>query len=240
MAARDNRFDFPPLGKNTINSTYSYAYHFDASLYGQFLRTVAEPRGVIRTEGKVRDVEQDPASGDIRALIMESGERHRGRFLHRLLGFPLAAAGGQAWASIGRIGRNGCRATGRFQCRPNDRATDALHRGSTAMKAGWRWRIPLQHRTGNGYVFSSAIHRRGQSAPRNCSPASTSRCWRNRDCSSSRPDAGVRSWDRNCVALGLSSGFLEPLESTSIYLIQIAHHASAAAVPDAAARPAPG
>ena len=81
MAAKANRFDFPAKGKTTINSTYSYAYHFDASLYSKYLRhQIAEPRGVSRIEGKVRDVEQDPETGDIRALIMESGDRVAGDF----------------------------------------------------------------------------------------------------------------------------------------------------------------
>jgi tryptophan halogenase len=70
-AARANRFDFPAAGKSTINSTYAYAYHFDASLYAAYLRRIAEGRGATRVEGKVHDVEQD-AKGDIQTLLLES------------------------------------------------------------------------------------------------------------------------------------------------------------------------
>ena len=80
MAARANRFDFPATGKPTVNSTFSYAYHFDASLYARFMRRLCEARGLQRIEGKVRDVEQDAQTGDIRALLMETGERIAGDF----------------------------------------------------------------------------------------------------------------------------------------------------------------
>src|SRR5439155_2268899 len=87
MAARANRFDFPATGRPTINSTYSYAYHFDASLYAGYLRGVAERRGAERIEGKVADVEQHPGNGDIRALVMESGKRVEGDFFIDCSGF---------------------------------------------------------------------------------------------------------------------------------------------------------
>ena len=220
MAARDNRFDFPATGKPTINSTYSYAYHFDASLYSQYLRRIGEARGVTRTEGKVKDVEQDPETGDIRALVLESGERVAGDFFIDCSGFRsllLAGELGVEWEDWS-------------QWLPCDRAlpVPTERRGEltpytrvTAMEAGWRWRIPLQHRTGNGYVFSSRFIDedkareellRSLDEPTLAEPRLL------------KFQAGrrVTSWARNCVALGLSSGFLEPLESTSIYLIQIA------------------
>ena len=223
MAAKANRFEFPAAGKRTVKSTFDYAYHFDASLYSQYLRSIAEPRGVTRTEGKVRDVEQDPQNGDIRALVMESGGRVPGDFFIDCSGFRsllLANKLGVEWEDWS-------------QWLPCDRALPVPtercgeltpYTRVSAMDAGWRWRIPLQHRTGNGYVFSSrfidedkALEEllRSLDEPLLAEPRLL------------KFQAGrrVSSWARNCVALGLSSGFLEPLESTSIFLIQmgIAH-----------------
>ena len=220
MAARANRFDFPATGRPTISSTFSYAYHFDASLYSQYLRRIAEPRGVVRTEGKVRDVEQHPETGDIQALVMESGERIGGDFFIDCSGFRsllLAGKLGVGWEDWS-------------QWLPCDRALPVPtercgeltpYTRVTAMDAGWRWRIPLQHRTGNGYVFSSRFideDKAREELLRSLDEATLA------EPRLLKFQAGRRaaSWTRNCVALGLSSGFLEPLESTSIYLIQIA------------------
>jgi tryptophan 7-halogenase len=220
MLARQNRFDFPPTGNPTVSSTFAYAYHFDASLYSQYLRRFAEPRGVTRIEGKVREVEQDAGSGDIRALIMESGERVDGDFFIDCSGFrSLIVAGklGVEWEDWS-------------QWLPCDRALPVpTERGGdltpytrvSAMDAGWRWRIPLQHRTGNGYVFSSRFIDEDKAREELLDSLDEPLLAEPRLL---KFQAGrrVRSWVRNCVALGLSSGFLEPLESTSIYLIQIA------------------
>jgi tryptophan halogenase len=220
MAASANRFEFPATGKPTINSTYSYAYHFDASLYSRFLRSVAEPRGVQRTEGKVRDVEQDAETGDIRALMLESGERVAGDFFIDCSGFRsllLAGKLGSEWEDWSKW-------------LPCDRAMPVPTERSgeltpdtrvTAMDAGWRWRIPLQHRTGNGYVFSSRFIDEDKAREELLASLDEATLAEPRLL---KFEAGrrVSSWRRNCVALGLSSGFLEPLESTSIYLIQSA------------------
>ena len=218
--ARENRFDFPPEGQASVSSTFAYAYHFDASLYSQYLRRIAEPRGVIRTEGKVSDVEQDPETGDIRALVMESGERIEGDFFIDCSGFRsllLAAKLDTKWEDW-----SAWLPCDRALPVPTERSGDLTpYTRVSAMDAGWRWRIPLQHRTGNGYVFSSrfidddrALEELLESLdePTLAEPRLL------------KFQAGRRtnSWARNCVALGLASGFLEPLESTSIYLIQIA------------------
>ena len=219
IAARANRFDFPPSGK-TINSTFAYAYHFDASLYSQYLRRFAEPRGVTRIEGKVNDVEQDAESGDVRALVMESGERIEGDFFIDCSGFRSILLGdklGAEWEDWS-------------QWLPCDRAlpVPTKRQGDltpytrvSAMDAGWRWRIPLQHRTGNGYVFSSRFIDEDRAREELLGSLDEPTLAEPRLL---KFQAGRRkqSWRRNCVALGLSSGFLEPLESTSIYLIQIA------------------
>jgi tryptophan 7-halogenase len=220
MAAIDNRFDFPATGKPTVNSTYAYAYHFDASLYAQYLRRLSEPRGVTRTEGKVREVEQDPDTGDIKALIMESGERIAGDFFIDCSGFR----------SLILSGKLGVEWDDWSQWLPCDRAlavpTERCgeltpYTRVSAMDAGWRWRIPLQHRTGNGYVFSSRFIDEDKAQAELLEALDEPVLAEPRLL---RFQAGhrVKSWQRNCVALGLSSGFLEPLESTSIYLIQMA------------------
>jgi tryptophan halogenase len=218
-AARANRFDFPAAGKSTINSTYAYAYHFDASLYAAYLRRIAEDRGVARVEGKVRDVEQD-SRGDIRTLLLESGDRVDGDFFLDCSGFRSLLLGGKL----------GVEWEDWSQWLPCDRAlpVPTERRGDltpytrvTAMQAGWRWRIPLQHRTGNGYVFSSRFIDE-EKAREELLASLDEPVLAEPRLLKFQAGRRVRSWERNCVALGLASGFLEPLESTSIYLIQIA------------------
>jgi tryptophan halogenase len=219
MAARDNRFEFPATDRRTIKSTFSYAYHFDASLYSQYLRHVAEPRGVIRTEGKVRDVEQDPQTGDIRALLMESGERVAGDFFIDCSGFRsllLANKLGVGWEDWSQW-----LPCDRALPVPTERCGDLTpYTRVTAMEAGWRWRIPLQHRTGNGYVFSSRFIDE-EKAREELLLSLDEPVLAEPRLLKFQAGRRVTSWARNCVALGLSSGFLEPLESTSIFLIQI-------------------
>ena len=220
MAAQSNRFDFPATGKKTVNSTYSYAYHFDASLYAQFLRRLSELRGVIRTEGKVRDVEQDADSGDIRALIMESGERIAGDFFVDCSGFRSLLLGGKLGAEWEDWSK--WLPCDRALPVPTERCGELTpYTRVTAMDAGWRWRIPLQHRTGNGYVFSSRFIDEDK-ARQDLLDALDEPTLAEPRLLKFQAGRRVRSWQRNCVALGLSGGFLEPLESTSIYLIQIA------------------
>ena len=220
MAARQNRFDFPSTNRSAISSTYSYAYHFDASLYAAFLRSFAESRGVTRTEGKVKDVLLNAESGDVESLLLESGEVVEGDFFIDCSGFRSIILGGKLGAEWEDW----------VQWLPCDRAfaVPSERQGeltpytrSTARQAGWQWRIPLQHRTGNGYVFSSQFIGEDEAAAALLAnldaPALA-------DPRMLKFRAGRRkqSWRRNCIALGLASGFLEPLESTSIYLIQIA------------------
>lgn len=218
-AARANRFDFPAAGKSTINSTYAYAYHFDASLYAAYLRRIAEGRGATRVEGKVCEVEQD-AKGDIQTLLLESGERVEGDFFIDCSGFRsllLSGKLGVEWEDWSHW-----LPCDRALPVPTERIGDLTpYTRVTAMKAGWRWRIPLQHRTGNGYVFSSRFIDEDKAREELLASLDEPVLAEPRLL---KFQAGRRtkSWERNCVALGLSSGFLEPLESTSIYLMQIA------------------
>lgn len=197
-----------------------HAFQFDASLYARFLRNYAEKRGVLRTEGKVMQVQQRATDGFIDALVMENGERIAGDFfidcsgMRALLIEQTLHAGYEDWSHwlpCDRAIAVPCESAGPLL--PMTR--------STAHSAGWQWRIPLQHRTGNGHVYSSAFMEPDQA---------TSILLENLDGATMAEPRHIRYqtgrrkkfWSHNCVAVGLASGFLEPLESTSIHLIQTA------------------
>jgi len=213
------RFTHPrPEQPNSPLSRISYAFQFDAGLYAGYLRGLAEANGVRRVEGRIIDVAQDGESGFVDAVVLESGERIDGDLFLDCSGFRglLIEGAMQAgfedwthWLPCDRAIAVPCESNG--DQRPLTR--------STARTAGWQWRIPLQHRTGNGYVYSSAHISDDEAA------ATLLRNLEGRALNDPRPlrfTTGRRKkiWNRNVVALGLSSGFMEPLESTSIYLIQ--------------------
>jgi tryptophan halogenase len=201
-----------------IQSTFDYAYHFDASLYARFLRSYAEQRGVRRIEGRIASVERDPDTGDISAVQLADGRRFEAEFFVDCSGFrglliEEALKTGYDdwthWLPCDRAVAVPCART----------APLTPYTRSTARAAGWQWRIPLQHRVGNGHVYSSRFM--ADDAAEEVLLASLE----------SEPLAPPRRlrfvtgrrrlhWNQNCVAIGLSSGFLEPLESTSIHLIQ--------------------
>lgn len=219
QAARNCRFEFPDTRRPTLNSTYSYAYHFDASLYGRFLRSVAEERGVVRKEGKVRRVVQDPQSGEIQSLLLESGEIISGDLFIDCSGFRALLLGdtlGIEWEDWSKW-----LVCDRAFAVPSERDELSPYTRSIAMQAGWRWRIPLQHRTGNGYVFSTGFVSEDEAAESLMRSLGTTALGEPR-LLKFRTGRRAVSWRKNCVAIGLSSGFFEPLESTSIYLIQAA------------------
>ncbi|UAL10122.1 tryptophan halogenase family protein [Caulobacter segnis] len=219
-AARANAFEFPNEDQKSIRSTYAYAYHFDAGLYAAYLRRWSTARGVTRIEGLVTDIAQDGERGDVTAITLKSGKRIDGDLFVDCSGFRSLLLGGlmkaewedwTKWLPCDRALAVPCARADAFS--PYTR--------STAQEGGWIWRIPLQHRTGNGYVFSSAFMDADRAretllaqldAPAQAEPKLL------------RFAAGRRKsgWTRNVVAMGLASGFLEPLESTSIFLIQAA------------------
>jgi tryptophan halogenase len=236
MAARMGRFMRPETDPRSLLSTFSYAFQFDAGLYAAYLREHAEARGVRRTEGKVVDVELDPDNGHVRAVTLDRGDRLEGDLFIDCSGFRglliegALKAGYEDWT----------------QWLPNDRAvavpcdtveTSTPYTRATALEAGWSWRIPLQHRVGNGYVYSSAFLSDDAAAERALGmlegPARA-------EPRLLRFKAGCRrrQWMRNCVAIGLASGFMEPLESTSIHLIQLAITNLVELFPDAGFDPA--
>ena len=216
--AMDNRFAKPAGEARSILSTLGYAYHFDAGLYARHLRSLAEADGVIRLEGKLQSVEQNPETGMVTALTTERGERLGGDLFIDCSGFRALLIEGAMhsgfddwshWLPCDRAVAVPCARV----------AETTPYTRSTARAAGWQWRIPLQHRTGNGYVYSSAFIDDDAAAATLLANLDGAALAEPRFL---RFQAGRRSrpWIGNVVAIGLSSGFLEPLESTSIHLIQ--------------------
>ncbi|WP_205480321.1 tryptophan halogenase family protein [Sphingomonas arenae] len=220
QASRLGRFSRPSEDLSSIASTFSYAYQFDASLYARVLRSYAEERGVERYEGKIVEVQRRSDDGWVERVVLEDGSALEADlfvdcsgFRSLLVGQTLGAAF-QSWAHW-----LPCDRAIALPCSGTDELTPYTR--ATACDAGWIWRIPLQHRTGNGHVYCSAFTD-DETAERTLVEqldgeplASPNRL---------RFEAGKRDrqWVANCVAIGLSAGFLEPLESTSIHLIQLA------------------
>ena len=216
-AARAGRMQMWPADK-APQPDMPWAYHFDATLYAAFLRRFAETRGVTRIEGRIETVERAGESGDIAALVIDGGRRIEADFYIDCTGFRGLLAGdmpGQGfedwshWLPCDRAIAVPCKTGGEFT--PYTRAA--------AHTAGWKWRIPLQHRIGNGLVYCSDYLADEEAealllADLDGEPLSDPRTM--------RFTTGMRRapWSGNCLALGLAAGFMEPLESTSIHLIQ--------------------
>jgi tryptophan 7-halogenase len=217
-AARAGRFDRPQRDPRLLLSSFDYAYQFDASLYGRHLREYAEQRGVKRTEGRIVEVKLRAEDGFIEAVVLESGQRIEGDLFIDCSGFrALLMEGALAvpyddwrhWLPCDRAVTVGC--APQSEVLPYTRVT--------ARAAGWQWRIPLQHRTGNGHVYSSQYMGDDEAsevllANLDGEPRGEPRRLR------FTPGARRRFWVRNCVAIGLAAGFLEPLESTALHLVQ--------------------
>ncbi|MEE4316327.1 MAG: tryptophan halogenase family protein, partial [Erythrobacter sp.] len=207
-----------------------YAYHFDAGLYAAYLRRFAESRGVVRKEGRVIDVSLRGADGFIEAVTLDDGTRIAGEFFVDCSGFrglliEEALEAGydnwQHWLPCDRAIAVPC----------EKQAEITPYTRSTAKTAGWQWRIPLQHRTGNGYVHCSDFLSEDEAA------AELLASLDGKPLADPRPLRFVTGkrrefWKRNCVAIGLSAGFMEPLESTSLHLIQYAILRLIALLPD--------
>lgn len=216
--ARAGKFAQPLFDPQSRLAWYNYAYHFDASLFAKYLRGYAEQRRVIRIEGKINHVHLDPDNGFIQALQLESGERIDGDLfidcsgISALLMEKTLGVGYEDWSQW-LLSDSALAVQTKSVGEP-----DPFTR-SSARSAGWQWRIPLQHRVGNGYVFSSQFITTEQAREELVANLKGEMITEPRLI---RFTTGMRKdfWHKNCVAIGLSSGFLEPLESTSISLIQ--------------------
>ena len=217
-AAYAGKFMRPVKAPNSPMERITYALHFDATLFARYLRSIAEAGGVERTEGKVKSVALNAENGFIRAFTLESGEEVEADLFIDCSGFRGLLIEGALktgyepwnhWLPCDRAVAVPCERTGPL----------SSYTRATAKAGGWQWRIPLQHRIGNGYVYSSnfvsdtaaqeellsSIEGKALGAPLRLQFTTGRR---------------KQFWNKNCVAIGLSSGFLEPLESTSIHFIQ--------------------
>ncbi|MDH3273506.1 MAG: tryptophan 7-halogenase [Gammaproteobacteria bacterium] len=197
-----------------------YAYHFDASLYGQYLRKYSEKLGVKRTEGMIEQVHVHAESGYVETLTLKDGTEISGDFF--------VDCSGTRGLLIGQALDTGYEDWGhwlpcdRAMAVPSDRFQETLpYTRSIAHSAGWQWRIPLQHRNGNGLVYSSQHYSDDEAADILLNNLD-SKAIAEPKIIPFRTGRTSKQWNRNVVAVGLSSGFLEPLESTSIHLIQSA------------------
>jgi 2-polyprenyl-6-methoxyphenol hydroxylase-like FAD-dependent oxidoreductase len=220
VMARQNRFTPPTNAQPQVTDAYSYGFHFDAGLYANYLRDYALARGARRVEGMIEHVELHPDTGFIAAVRLRDGQRIDGDLFIDCSGFRglliegALQAGYEDWSA--HLPCNSALAVPCARVEPLTPYTRA-----TAKGAGWIWRIPLQHRTGNGHVYSDAFT--SDAAARDALLAGLDGAALDEP-RQLRFVTGRRkkSWVRNCVALGLAAGFVEPLESTSIHLIETA------------------
>jgi len=216
LAARRGRF-MRPTGTNSPLANLTYAFHFDASLYAQYLRRLSEADGVRRIEGRIEAVHLTP-DGSIGHLALDGDRVVEGDLFIDCTGFRSLLLGEAL--GVGFVDWSHWLPCDRAFAVPTSRTgAPPPYTRSTAQCAGWQWRIPLQHRDGNGLVFSSAFMDEEQALHQlNAGLEGESLA----DPRLIRFQTGRRQkfWEKNCVAMGLAAGFLEPLESTAIMLIQ--------------------
>lgn len=212
LAAEKGRF------AHTKDQSLNYAYHLDSAKYGQFLRGIAEKHGVQRIEGKIDKVNLHKQSGHIESLLLASGQVVEGDLFIDCTGFRSLLLGEAL-----KVGYNDWSdmlpANAAYAVQTESHRPAVPYTRSIAIDAGWRWQIPLQHRVGNGVVFSTQF-KSEESALQDLLKGIDSKPIT--DPRLIRFTTGQRKefWHKNCVSVGLSSGFIEPLESTSIHLIQ--------------------
>ncbi|MBP2161599.1 tryptophan halogenase family protein [Asticcacaulis sp. BE141] len=217
VAGRQARFAPPPAGDRGVHSTIGYAFHFDAGLYAAFLRRYAEARGVTRHEGRIIHVAQRPEDGFISSVTTENGLTLEGDLfmdctgMQALLMEKTLQTGFEDWSAW--------LPASRAWAVPSANAGPLLpYTRSTAHGAGWQWRIPLQHRIGNGIVFSHDFIEETKACDILMSHLD-SKALMDPRLIRFRTGRSKAFWNKNVVAIGLSGGFMEPLESTSIHLI---------------------
>lgn len=216
--ARHNKFALPKANNDVELSSFNYAFHFDAGLFANYLSGIAQQLGVKRIQANVQQVNQCPDSGFIQSLGLDNGETIEGEFFIDCSGFKgllieqTLKTGYETWNQWLR-----CDRAVAMPCASKLAPASATR--SLAMEAGWQWRIPLQHRVGNGYVYCSDFISDEVAAEKlrdNLEGDALA------EPKFIRFTTGMRkqAWNKNVFCLGLASGFMEPLESTSIYLIQ--------------------
>ncbi len=219
QAATQARFARVERIPDTPLAGLTWAFHFDASLYAAYLSQLAQSAGVRRVEGMISEVLLEPERGDVRALRLADGREIAGDLFIDCTGFRGLLIEGALHTGFEDWSR--WLPCDRALAVPSSNTSPLLpYTRSTALEAGWQWRIPLQHRTGNGHVYCSAhttddrareLLLANLDAPALAEPRLI------------RFATGRRKllWNRNVVCMGLASGFVEPLESTAIHIIQV-------------------
>jgi len=235
-AALKSRFMRPVNAPNSPLSAIAYAFHFDAGLFAKFLRGFSEQLGAERIQGKIVDVRLNGENGFIESVKLADGQVIEGDLWIDCSGFrgllieQALKTGYEDWSHW--LINDGAWAVPCESGPDRNPVTRAI-----ARPAGWQWRIPLQHRVGNGYAFSSRFISDDAAAAALLSYLEGKPL---KDPMLLKFNTGRRrkSWNRNCVAVGLSAGFMEPLESQSIYLIQVAVARLLTVFPDRSFEPA--
>lgn len=216
--AKNNKFSLPAKDTKSLFSGFDYAYHFDAGLYADYLKTYAQKRSVKRQEGKITNVSTSDTSGFITSVTLASGQEISGDFFIDCSGISALLIDKTLgvkyidWSENLLCNRAIAMQTSHVNA-------IAPYTRSIAKKSGWQWRIPLQTRMGNGSVHCSDFIDEQSAMDELLSSVEGKMLSEPRVINF---DVGCREkfWHKNCVAIGLSSGFLEPLESTSLHLIQ--------------------
>jgi tryptophan 7-halogenase len=219
LAAREGKFMRPIDAGNSPLSSISYAFHFDAGLYALFLRERAEAQGVERIEGRITEVQHDADNGHISAVRLADGQVIDGELFIDCSGFQGLLIGKALDVNYVDWSEHlPCNRAVAVPCARTDAPLTPYTR-STARQAGWQWRIPLQHRTGNGMVYCNRFISDDEAAATLLANLDGEAL---ADPRLIQFTTGHRRsfWAKNCVAIGLSAGFMEPLESTSIWMIQ--------------------
>ncbi|QIL90219.1 tryptophan halogenase [Microbulbifer sp. SH-1] len=218
QAAKHNKFSHLTNIPNTKLPGLSYAYHFDAGLYAQYLRRYSESKGVERVEGKVFDVRCNHDSGYVEGLTLESGQVVEGDLFVDCSGFAGLLIGKAVCSEYEDWGQ--WLPCDRAMAVPSESTASIVpYTRSIARACGWQWQIPLQHRIGNGLVYSSS-HCSDEQAREMLLRTLPGKPLAEPRVIPFRTGHRRNQWEKNVVSLGLASGFLEPLESTSIHLVQ--------------------
>lgn len=220
MAAKQNKFMRSVEAGNSPLSNIAYAFHFDAGLYARYLRELAEKAGVKRIEGRITKVNLRESDGFIESVTLERGETISGDLFIDCSGFRGLLI--NEALGVGYVDWSQWLPNDSAWAVPSEKITPLpSYTRATAHKAGWQWRIPLQHRTGNGHVFSSRFME-AEEAKEILLNNLTGKALAEPRLIRFKTGRREKFWEKNCIAIGLSSGFMEPLESTSIHLVQSA------------------
>lgn len=220
VLAKQGKFAQPAQQPNNPIADYSYAYHFDAGLYANFLKDFSTKLGVIHIDALINDVNLNPKTGFIDSVTLDNNDKVEGCLFVDCSGFKgllieeALQTGYEDWSHLLL-----CDSALAVQTELVGEPTPYTR--SIAKENGWQWRIPLQHRMGNGYIYCSQ-YQSDEDAEQTLLNSVEGKTINQVRKFKFKPGRRNQIWNKNCIAVGLSSGFLEPLESTSISLIQSA------------------